>query len=1070
MAFPNTPVPVVVELQAGGTWTDITADVYVRNSIQISRGRADEGSRPDPAKCSLTLNNRGGKYSPRNPLSPYYGLIGRNTPIRVSIPWGPTYLQLPGAAGGVASTPDAAALDVTGDIDVRVDCTLSDWYSAFVALISKTSWVGAQRSWELRVTSTGSVRWTWSPDGTIAYGHNTAAGALVLPANRRIALRVTLDVDNGSGGNTATFYSAPSLAGPWTVIGTSTLPFTTSIYNSTTPVWIGDSGEVGLHPAAGRVHGAQIYNGIGGSLVANPDFTVQAPGASTFVDSVGRTWSTAGGSELTNRQTRFRGEVSEWPSRWDVSGRDVWVPVQASGILRRLGQGAAPLASPLRRDYTGQSAARVNVAYWPLEDGRDAEQAASALPAVGPLATVGLTFAEDSSLPGSLALPALGAASSLTGAVLAAATGRWQVDWWLLAGSVTGSDNVLMQWTTTGTAATWRLTLDAGNLRLSAYSASGALLGSSVTNPASLVGGGWYSMKVSATQSGGNIAWTVLWSSIDGTYAWVQSGSVAGTNGNVTGVATQFGAGLAGANIGHLAVRSDVYQMFAGPALGHPGEDAWFRVGRLCQEQGIPYVMGGTVPPDTLVGVQHVDTLLNLLGEAMAADGGTLGEDIELPALSVRSRASRYNQPAALALDYAVEGHVAPPLEPLDDDQHIRNSITVQRAGGSSMPVALTSGPLSTQAPPGGVGLYDEQVTLSLYSDDQLPDIAAWRLYLGTQDVTRYPTVHIDLAAGPALIDQVLALREGDRVTIAHPPSWLPPALIDLIAEGWTETIGVYDWDIVINGSPGGPWRVAQLDDAVLSRLDTGGSQLAAAATSTATSLSVATTVGPVWSPNLVDSPFDLSVAGERVTVLAVGQLLSPDNPLLLAPGTTGWTAQNCTLSRDTSVVHTDAGAVASLKIVPNGAAASGGAGATPLSAPGTVTPGASYTVGMWAYSPGGWSDLRPVIDWYDAAGAFLNTGLGSATAVPAGQWTYLQQNLTAPASASRAVPRARHGGTPPASAIWYEWALRMVPTATVTTTSPQQMTVIRSVNGIAKAQAAGAPVALADTSMILAL
>ena len=46
---------------------------------------------------------------------------------------------------------------------------------------------------------------------------------------------------------------------------------------------------------------------------------------------------------------RAVGEVSSWPSTWDLSGSDVWVPVTASGILRRLGQGASPLQSPYVR-------------------------------------------------------------------------------------------------------------------------------------------------------------------------------------------------------------------------------------------------------------------------------------------------------------------------------------------------------------------------------------------------------------------------------------------------------------------------------------------------------------------------------------------------------------------------------------------------------------------------------------------------------------------------------------------------------------------------------------------------
>src|SRR5690606_9373986 len=65
---------------------------------------------------------------------------------------------------------------------------------------------------------------------------------------------------------------------------------------------------------------------------------------------------------------RFAGEVSEWPLRWDLSGNDVWLPIEASGPLRRLSQGRGPARSALRRFIV----ARNPVAYWPLTDGASA--------------------------------------------------------------------------------------------------------------------------------------------------------------------------------------------------------------------------------------------------------------------------------------------------------------------------------------------------------------------------------------------------------------------------------------------------------------------------------------------------------------------------------------------------------------------------------------------------------------------------------------------------------------------------------------------------------------------------
>src|SRR5690606_35220204 len=115
-----------VELNLGGTWTDVTSYVRYSDRISITRGQRNESSSSlDTSTCSLTLSNSDGRFSPRNPTSPYYGLIGRNTPLRVSLPGdGSTSLRV--WAGDPddsshATAPDAAGLGITGDIDIRVE-------------------------------------------------------------------------------------------------------------------------------------------------------------------------------------------------------------------------------------------------------------------------------------------------------------------------------------------------------------------------------------------------------------------------------------------------------------------------------------------------------------------------------------------------------------------------------------------------------------------------------------------------------------------------------------------------------------------------------------------------------------------------------------------------------------------------------------------------------------------------------------------------------------------------------------------------------------------------------------
>lgn len=83
--------PVQVEMLVNGAWVDITSYVMVRDEqgqISITRGIRDEGGQTEQASASLSLRNQDGRFTPRNPMSAWYGLIGRNQPIRVSVPDG----------------------------------------------------------------------------------------------------------------------------------------------------------------------------------------------------------------------------------------------------------------------------------------------------------------------------------------------------------------------------------------------------------------------------------------------------------------------------------------------------------------------------------------------------------------------------------------------------------------------------------------------------------------------------------------------------------------------------------------------------------------------------------------------------------------------------------------------------------------------------------------------------------------------------------------------------------------------------------------------------------------------
>ncbi|MGV9803956.1 hypothetical protein ACWDTP_38585, partial [Mycobacterium sp. NPDC003449] len=235
---------------------------------------------------------------------------------------------------------------------------------------------------------------------------------------------------------------------------------------------------------------------------------------------------------------------------------------------------------------------------------------------------------------------------------------------------------------------------------------------------------------------------------------------------------------------------------------------------------------------------------------------------------------------SALTLSYA--GHQLSDVPtPVDDDQLTRNRATVTLPTGETAVQSLDAGPMSTQDPPAGIGVYGQDpVTLNLKDSSTLPDQAAWRLHLGTVDEARYPQISVNLAhstftSNPALRAAVLALRQGDRLVITDPPPWLPPEGISQIVLGVSETIDHFEHRLTFNCAPESPYRVGVLDDVVLGRLDTGGSVLWAPAGAADTVIDVLTTSGPLWTTDATNMPFDIRVGGEVMTVTAVTGVIS---------------------------------------------------------------------------------------------------------------------------------------------------------------------------------------------------
>ncbi|MGD6750996.1 hypothetical protein [Streptomyces sp. BH105] len=1040
MAFPEDPLGLRVEIKAG-VWTDITSDVYTRDPITHTRGIRSGATTAEPASVPLTINNRDGKFSPRNPMSPLYGLIGRNTPVRLSLPDGDHFLDLDGTAENYASTPDTAALDITGDLDLRIELSAS-WHRPGVqTLIGK--WGGpGQRSYLMRLED-GQLRLYFSLDGTINY---TAAKTLpALP--ERAALRSTLDVDNGAGQWTISHFWAPTLDGPWEQFGTfdyggvPTAPL--SLFPGPAPLAIGPvdtSTNPPRLPVEGKVYRAEVRSGINGTIVARPDFTTRPVGAASFADSAGKTWSYSGVAAVADRRDLFAGEIASWPQKWVASGADVWTPVQAAGILRRYGQGVKALDSTLRRRVPSGAP----IAYWPMEEDREAARAYSPIAGVRPAAMTNVEFASLDTLPSSRALPKIGEGGTLSAIVPPHTADQWQMEVVYNAGdkppASSGEHQELIGVSTTGTVRRWVVSLREGSARLFGYDSSGTDIIFRSASVSADVFHGWVRLRLWARDNGsGGVDYRMAFQDVGGDSGGI-GGTLSGAAGYVTAVTANWAAPMKDYGIGHLSVLPTADSaLYTGSDSGYAGETAWARMLRLANEESIPISrIAGPLTPQR-VGPQRPETLLTLFQEAADADGGMLVESRDRLGLLYRDRSSLYTQEPALVLDYAAGQIVAGSLEPTDDDDATRNDITVSRTGGSSARAVLEEGPLSVLPPPAGIGLYDESVTLNVDDDVQLESIAPWRLHLGTYDGARYPSVTLRLHKHPELIDTVLAMREGDILRIVNLPPWVAYGPVDLILTGLSETYMPRTWTVTFTCEPGGPWMTAKADHPIYGKADTGGSQLGSAVTATGTALAVRTTVGPQWTTDPKEAPFDVQFGGEVARVDAVGSLIN-SNPWFDTDAA-GWQPENAALDWSTQYMHPRGRG--SLKVTPNGTSATGGAQGA-LSDVDSVVPGTQYKVCMWVYSPTGHSDLRPMARWYTAAGAFISTSSLTLAAVSAGVWTYQESTVTAPATANRLRVQARYGGTPSASTPFWVWGVR----ATRVDSSPVSDSFSRSVTG----------------------
>lgn len=170
-------------------------------------------------------------------------------------------------------------------------------------------------------------------------------------------------------------------------------------------------------------------------------------------------------------------------------------------------------------------------------------------------------------------------------------------------------------------------------------------------------------------------------------------------------------------------------------------------------------------------------------------------------------------------------------------------------------------------------------LTVPLAAVDEVAAVATDRLAASRWNRLGVPKVTLDLmTASNDRYSAVFALLLGDRLRLSGLPStqigW---TYFDVYVEGWTERWGTDGATVEFDVSPADAPAENLLDDANLGRVCADGTMtLTSGITSTATSIQVTTSAGPLLTTDAAAYPLDLDVNGERVTVASAPGGTSP--------------------------------------------------------------------------------------------------------------------------------------------------------------------------------------------------
>ena len=201
------------------------------------------------------------------------------------LPVGAANVYLPGGASNYISTPDSAAVSITGSIDFRGHYSLTT-PAAAQSLCAKFTSTSSNRSFRINITAGAAVYVGNSNNGSAEQVTASIAPPIAFAADVPFWIRVTYDVATGA---VQVFVrpDASTMPTDWGVPGTSAAAATGTIFDGIAPLTLGATDAGGAAQMVGKCFYAELRSGIDGAVVAR--FDAALCGQTGYTDAINAT-------------------------------------------------------------------------------------------------------------------------------------------------------------------------------------------------------------------------------------------------------------------------------------------------------------------------------------------------------------------------------------------------------------------------------------------------------------------------------------------------------------------------------------------------------------------------------------------------------------------------------------------------------------------------------------------------------------------------------------------------------------------------------------------------------------